>query len=353
MNFEIEFLPVGNGDSSGDAIVVRYGEKNEYKIMVVDGGTKDSGQKLVDHIKSYYDTTHVNYVVNTHPDQDHASGLSIVMEELTVDELWIHRPWEYTSEIIQYFKDQRMTEESLANRLKEKFSASFALEKIAIAKNIVINEPYQGSRIGNFHIMSPNKDWYLHELIPNFDKTPEKKNLEESSFGNFIMDGIKSIFESLDVERLKEDGKTSSDNESSVVLYAQFNDKGYMLTGDAGIQALNHANNYAIHNNLDLPNNLRFIQIPHHGSRRNVSPSILNTILGNKGQEENKTAFVSAGKDAKKHPRQIVVNAFIRRGCKVISTKGTTIRHHHNMPDRDGWSSATPLEFKQEVEEYD
>lgn len=26
MNFEIEFLPVGNGDSSGDAIVIRYGE---------------------------------------------------------------------------------------------------------------------------------------------------------------------------------------------------------------------------------------------------------------------------------------------------------------------------------------
>ena len=52
--------------------------------MVVDGGTKESGKKIVEHIKIYYGTTHVDYVVNTHPDQDPASGLSVGMEELTV-----------------------------------------------------------------------------------------------------------------------------------------------------------------------------------------------------------------------------------------------------------------------------
>jgi len=137
------------------------------------------------------------------------------------------------------------------------------------------------------------------------------------------------------IETLKEDGQTSSENESSVILYANFNGKGILLTGDAGIRALNKAYEY-----------------PHHGSRRNVAPSILNKILGEKGQSENKTAFVSASKEAKKHPRQVVVNAFIRRGCKVISTEGMTIRHSHNMSNREGWSSATPLKFKEEVEEY-
>jgi len=156
------------------------------------------------------------------------------------------------------------------------------------------------------------------------------------------------IFESLDIETLKEDGETSSENESSVILYANFNDKGILLTGDAGIRALNKAYEYY----PQLSKNLKFIQIPHHGSRRNVAPSILNKLLGEKGQNENKTAFVSASKEAKKHPRQVVVNAFIRRGCKVISTEGTTIRQFHNMPNREGWSSATPLKFKEEVEEY-
>ena len=35
--YEVDFLPVGNGDKSGDAIVLRYGEPGSYKVMVVDG----------------------------------------------------------------------------------------------------------------------------------------------------------------------------------------------------------------------------------------------------------------------------------------------------------------------------
>jgi len=354
MNFEIEFLPVGTGNSSGDAIIVRYGEDDKYTIMVVDGGTKESGQEIVNHIKKYYNTTYVDYVVNTHPDKDHASGLSVVMEELEVGEVWIHRPWEYAHILLDYFKDGRTTVESLRRMLREKFCSSYALEEIANSKWIPVKEPFQGEWIGAFHVMSPSKEWYLHELIPDFNKTPEKKALDESlGLGSFLVEGIKSIFESLDFETLKENGKTSADNESSVILYAPFNEKGYLLTGDAGIRALEKTSEYAVEKGLDLPSNLRFIQIPHHGSRRNVSPSVLNKILGEKGQEENKTAFVSAGKDAVKHPRPIVVNAFIRRGCKVVSTEGNTIKHHHNMPDREGWGAVEPLKFKEKVEDYE
>ena len=50
---------------------------------------------LVDHIKEHYGTTHVDYVVSAHPDADHASGLEVVLEELTVGEVWVHCPWEY------------------------------------------------------------------------------------------------------------------------------------------------------------------------------------------------------------------------------------------------------------------
>ncbi len=47
--YEIDFLPVGNGDRSGDAIAMRYGTPNNYKVIVYDGGTKESGKALVDH----------------------------------------------------------------------------------------------------------------------------------------------------------------------------------------------------------------------------------------------------------------------------------------------------------------
>ncbi len=349
MNYEIEFLPVGNGDKSGDAILVRYGENGNYKIMVVDGGGKESGQALVDHIQKYYNTNYVDYVVNTHPDQDHASGLSVVLKKLRVGELWIYRPWLNAEFMTIFFKDGRITEKSLKERFQKAFKYSFELEKIAEEKDIPIYEPYQGSKVGNFIVLSPSIEWYL-DLLLESKKTPKVEiGFEDNSIWDSITErASKFIEETLKIETLKENGQTSADNESSVILYANFNGDGILLTGDAGIRALNKAYEY----HPQLADNLKFVQVPHHGSRRNVSPSILNKILGDKGQSENKTAFVSASKESTKHPRPIVVNAFIRRGCKVCSTEGKTIMHYHGMPERDGWSTVTPLKFKKDVEEY-
>lgn len=348
MKYEIEFLPVGNGEKSGDAILIRWEESEDnYKVMVVDGGTKESGNKIVEHIKTYYKTTHVDYVVNSHPDQDHASGLSVVLEELTIGELWIHRPWNYTEQIIDYFHDGRITEQSLKKRLQKSFSYVYPLEQLALQKKITIKEPYQGSKIGIFEVLSPKKDWYLYNLIPQFNKTPQAKSAFTEAFESIKETVLNWIDEDLHIETLSEDGETSADNESSTILYVNINNKGILLTGDAGVNALDKAYTYK----PQIADNLRFIQVPHHGSRRNVSPSILDNILGEKGQEENKTAFISAGKESSTHPRQSVVNAFIRRGCKVIATKGATKRHQNGTPERKGWVTVEPLKFQARFQE--
>lgn len=349
MKYEIEFLPVGNGEKSGDAILIRWEESQDnYKVMVVDGGTKESGKKIVEHVKTYYGTTHVNYVVNTHPDQDHASGLSVVLEELAVGELWIHRPWNYTKQIIDHFHDGRITENSLEERLQKSFSYVYPLEKLAIEKKIPIKEPYQGSKIGIFEVLSPKKDWYLYDLIPHFNKTPQAKSAFVEAYESAKEKALSWISEELHIESLSEGGETSADNESSTILYAVINKKGILLTGDAGIKALEKAYGYK----PQIADHLKFIQVPHHGSRRNVSPSVLDNILGEKGQEENtKTAFISAGKESSAHPRQSVVNAFIRRGCKVIATKGSIKYYYSGTPEREGWTKAEPLKFQARFQE--
>ncbi len=168
------------GERSGDAIWVRYGTLGDYKVMIYDGGTKESGEQLVKHVREHYGTSHVDYVVCSHPDGDHTSGPSGVLENLTVDQLWMHRPWEYSDVIREYFKDGRITENSLAEHLKRKMAAAHALEKLVLTKGIPIFEPFQGSQIGAFHVMSPSKEWYVHTLIPDFAKSPEKKALDAS-----------------------------------------------------------------------------------------------------------------------------------------------------------------------------
>lgn len=71
---EVDFLGVETA-KSGDAIAVRYSFNGVTKVHVVDGGYLETGDQIVEHLKTFYDTTHVDHVVLTHPDQDHANGL--------------------------------------------------------------------------------------------------------------------------------------------------------------------------------------------------------------------------------------------------------------------------------------
>jgi len=365
--FEIDFLPVGSGDRSGDAIAIRYGTPGNYKVLVYDGGNQESGQLMVDHINKYYGTNHVDYVINSHPDADHASGLSVILEKMDVGELWMHQPWNYSSIILDYFRDGRITDESLAERLKNKMTAAYALEQLAEENRIPIKEPFQGAIIGNFVVLSPEKNWYVHDLIAEFQKSPAPKKSKPAyaatlggmfeAMSKTAADAVSWVAEHWGIESLRSDVRTSAENESSVILFGQLDGKGILLTGDAGIRALHATATYVESRDFNLPSNIHFIQIPHHGSRNNVSPEVLDKIIGPRKPFDDgkttKTAYVSASKQSSTHPRRMVVNAFIRRGVKVIATQGRSKRFPHNMPAREGWGSVTPMEFSPEVESWD
>ena len=368
MGFEIDFLPVGEGEKCGDAIAVRYGEPGAYTVVIYDGGTLKSGKDLVRHVREHYQTNFVAHVVNSHPDQDHASGLSVVLEELDVGTLWMHRPWLHSHLILDYFRDGRITNQSLKQRLQIKMSAAYNLEQIAARRRIQVVEPFQGTQIGSFFVLSPDKDWYTHVLIADFEKSPEQMAIDSAALAadrlgfRAFLEGAKAavtkwIPEQWNIELLREDVETSAENESSVILYTYMasHEHGILLTGDAGVRALSKALDYLDSNNISASQSIKFFQIPHHGGRHNVSPSVLNRLVGPRmptiPQKTDKTAFVSASKDSD-YPRRMVRNAFLRRGAKVVTTKGSTIHHYRDMPNR-GWSAAELLEFSHQVEAWD
>ena len=128
-----------------------------------------------------------------------------------------------------------------------------------------------------------------------------------------------------------------------------------LLTADAGVNALWWACDHADTAGIDL-RACSLVQVPHHGSRRNVGPSVLNRLLGPilpKGSAEQRKAIASVPKDDEKHPRRIVMNAFLRRGVGVRKTQGEWYRLHANMPTRANEGTAQPFSFFDEVEEYD
>ena len=97
-----------------------------------------------------------------------------------------------------------------------------------------------------------------------------------------------------------------------------YENRKILLTADVGPDGLMEAARYAYGRGLLSTPDL--IQIPHQGSRRNVTPTVLNAWLGepNRGTCTRGTAIVSVGAEKTEHPRKKVKNAFIRRGYPVF-----------------------------------
>lgn len=371
MKCEIEFLPVGEASSAGDAIVVRYEVPNNmYRLMVIDGGTEQSGHEIVEHLRAAYGpNTVVNEMVLTHSDTDHACGLRTVLEEMRVETIYLHVPWFHVQDAIDFgvFQKKDWTKEGLERAIRKEYSIINDIVELAVKQGCQIHSAFEGQEIGPFTVLSPSLVRYLY-LLPQFDKTPEpdqdviesagmwigKASLVARAFEVLSRGAEKFIEESWENERLRDGGITSASNESSLVLYANNPDHRALLTGDAGINALAWAADYAIHRGLPLQQ-FKFVQIPHHGSRRNVGPTILDILLGPKLAQATKhfSAYVSAPKDDSKHPRKIVLNAFMRRGAKVVATQGRKKVYWGGYSARPNYVSVEPLPFSETVEDYD
>jgi hypothetical protein len=358
--FEIDFLDV-ESSKSGDAITLRYTKDDLLFIHVVDAGFQDSGENVSAHIKKYYDDpVYIDHVVCTHPDGDHAGGLRTTIEQFTVGNLWMLRPWLYAESLIHRFS--RYTSiPSLIARLKEDYPNIAALEEIALERKIPIKEPFQGASIGEFRVLSPGFEQYL-DLVVASEKTPDAVSQDTGLWSGFdfgkaaqLFESVKSLVRAAWGEEVFSDQLPSSENEMSVVQYADLYGKRILLTGDAGPQALQVASDYLESNGMALPGIDRF-QVPHHGSRRNVNTDILDRLLGRrlssppeKGKELF-TALISSAKKDKDHPKNAVVRAMIHRGGKVVTTEGKSIQTGHNAPQRQGWGPVTPLPYPQDQE---
>lgn len=369
MGIEIDFLAVGDAAKSGDAIAVRlgnlHGDRQEQTVITIDGGTIESGNRLVDHVKKHFATTHVDYAFLTHPDADHASGMREVLDSLSVGTVVMHRPWEHSHVIHDLFDDGRTSPTSISERSKENLAAAHEVEQAAIAKGITIIEPFAGIATpdGTIRVLGPTKEYY-QQLLAQFDFMPDLKEETEKSLSlleaalNAASKIGKWVAEKWDDELLLEPAPnaTSPENNSSMILLLTVDGKHHLFTGDAGVPAVSLALDYAATIPIDW-SQLSFLQQQHHGSKRNVGPAILNRLLGNPrplGSIPDKNAFISAAtKGEPKHPSKRVVNALLRRGVRPLVTAGVDKLHYKNAPQRAGYVNAEPLTFYSQVEDED
>jgi len=369
MSYEVDWRAVGGESKSGDCIAFRFGnflsDPKDQIIVVIDGGFRETGEGVVKLIKEVYGSNRVDLVISTHPDIDHLSGLNAVLEELKVGELWMHKPWERRHEIRTYLTEGLISKAKFDEAVR-KFSVDVRksltgannLAKLAGEKGIPIYEPFQGRQAFNgvLTILGPTQDFYNQTLA----EASTTSSIQEA-YGT-IKEGIVGlaekaltwIDEKLDVELLTEpdENATSPRNNSSVISLAKLEDKAFMFTADAGVPALVHAADYAESLGYLIASGIIYVQVPHHGSRRNVGPSILDRLYGPRVSQEaekrEKVAMVLAAKQgAPKHPNGRVINALNRRGIQVEVTTGQDIvSRSAEVPMRKNWGPVTPVGFQ-------
>lgn len=329
---EIDMLSLGDADS----ILFTHWVDSQYMRILIDGGSKGSATKVRQFLR-VRGIDHIQHVVCTHPHDDHAAGLVKLLLDttLTVGRVWVHHPQSHVNMLLVEHALNQTHGLRRAAVIQETLETVNTLAEICRIRQIPMSEPFVGTQIGPLTVLGPTVDYYT-ELVAQFADSSAIRASESlvSNLPNQTL--VEAFLETMGQPVstvLEANPETEPENNSSVILAMNHESGLHLFTGDAGAQALTcAAQQYELAG-------CHWMQIPHHGSRRNVTESLIAHF-------RPRYAFVSAAGNHK-HPRRAVVNAFKKVGSRVYSThypNGGNLWHHRgNVPLRTGYSSATAL----------
>jgi beta-lactamase superfamily II metal-dependent hydrolase len=342
MDFRIDFKYVGNGD----AIIVWGREPNNADyVFFIDGGNAGDGAAVVKHYEDWikpflYQKRFIGFV-NSHPHADHINGLLEIIDSIGSEMNFgiFNDPVECITEEHKekIYKAYLNNEDDDITHLYKSFKKVDNLISLCTKYNITRFKAFTGQDFignGSFLILSPSEDYYAN-LVQYFSNVDFLKTV------NYSTKSTKEVNE-LD-EDLKpcaivdEENETSPENLSSTVIQLiDSKGKKYILTSDAGVDAFDYMDGVTFE-----ASNISVVQLPHHGSRRNVNANWLSKF--------NPSYFIVSAIGSQKHPRKAVINCIKRnkKDCNVYSThtnKGclSITTNKEVFPNRN-WNSATPL----------
>lgn len=332
---EIDVLPASNETKGADAILLRFGTfdyvtySNKQIVVLIDGGYQDTSEKIKKHLKDYYKTKTIDLLVCTHPDADHINGLIKLLEDETIiiKKALIHDPWEHKYTIHRKSRDAKTTPNLIGTKLDDSLSALDDLFTLLDKRKVTISSPFAGTSEFNgiIKVLGPSIPFYT-EMVAKFPGMPNHKK----PFDNY---DAKIVQYKNTMPHFLEDAETSARNLSSAIILFEYEGFKVLFTGDAGKEALIKAIEFADENRISLKN-LNYMQIPHHGSVKNLSEEITNKITSSK-------YFVSAPSKSEDHPSKLLLNYFqdiLKKKVYHVST--TQLCMHHGVDSGRNWSTA-------------
>ncbi|MGA8746436.1 MAG: MBL fold metallo-hydrolase [Solirubrobacterales bacterium] len=333
--FEIDFLPVGDGARSGDAIAMRFTRSDTGALVhvIIDGGYEDDGEALVEHFANLYGTRRVDLVILTHPDADHRGGVPTLLSNLDVGVLAAHDPVAHGGRAIP-----------VAEKVTE-------LRALATREGTQLIEPFTGT--GGFGgallIASPTEALYeqnLAEQLAREGGVAAAPSATREALQAEIARLSARVLPHLPVEvPFSDAGGDKPLNNTSTVIDLQFGEQRFLFTGDAGVPALDAAHQYlTAQGRAARPATM--VQVAHHGSRHNASSDCLDRLLGPRTDERRGSALISISQAAAQDPRYPsprVTNAYARRGYPCFANEGETMCLSGEGAAGRGWTPMAPL----------
>jgi beta-lactamase superfamily II metal-dependent hydrolase len=342
IDISIDMLSLGNADSI--IVWLKDHNKNNF-VILIDGGNKSDGEKVIAHLEKYI-LPHVNQsapdlVICTHHDKDHIGGLITVVEHYgnKIDKVWINNPAEHISSQAYQLLKESFKKKSASKQYQVILESLTNLDdfiSLVDGKKIPRDHALYGQGLfdGVIKVLGPS-DGFYKSLLPGMENMDRYVSSEADYAYNSIF-GTAIINENLEANSpcpiVDEENSTSATNNSSVILEISAKENSrYIFTGDAGVQAFEDVET------RDSLEDVHWLDVPHHGSRRNLTSRLIDTM-------SPKVCYISA-KGGTKHPRRALVNCLKKHGAKVYCTKdGNNMWHHRgDFPDRQDYSSMNPM----------
>lgn len=330
--FEIDMLDVGAADAFLLHAYRKYQDSELEYVVLIDAGNEGDGKKVMRHIKDYYQQQYIDLAICTHCDSDHYGGFKDLLEAgYRIDKIWIHDPYQHVDvDDVKYIRN----EQTLRKRLDDAyaFSDGTNLLELIRKKGIKHDEVFTGDTYPslNIKVLGPDEDYY-ESLIPDFrvDLDFKEEQNDDDYESRYYSESERSTLYSQDLEKAKDD--PSKVNQSSIIFSFSALGGTYLFTGDAGKEAL--------HRVVDIDNgelrSLRWLKVPHHGSKHNLDNAILSHL--NSG-----SSYISTEKYGK-YANRCTVNALKKVGNVYSTHHHGAMCHSRQMGTRRGYSTATPL----------
>ncbi|WP_242157348.1 MBL fold metallo-hydrolase [Aestuariivivens sediminis] len=341
MDFSIDMLSLGNADCN---IIWTKAENADF-ITIIDGGYLKDAKTIIEHYENYI-KPHISdnspiLIINTHPHSDHIGGLIDLVHYFKnkIVRFYYNDPTDYIEEAKRneikslnesfLYSNQRV--QKLFESLKQSDDLSNVLDQYGISKLSAFSDSVLDHNL--FEFVGPSKSFYLEQLgyFTNIDNLKTSgSNIEPESEINEVQEGLNPCV------KVDEKNDASAENLTSVLTrFTDSSNRKYLFTADSGVDAFESAesNGYNI-------KDLYFCQLPHHGSRRNVSTNWISNF--------NPNQFWVSASGNKKHPRKAVITCIKKNlpDCKTYSTHKTGTIHFNSksniFPERN-WATAEPL----------